>query len=40
MAANWEKYLERWTKAGLIEASTADRVRAYETDQEKARGLK
>jgi len=40
MAANWERYLERWTKAGLIETSTADRVRAYETDQEKARGLK
>jgi uncharacterized membrane protein len=40
MAANWERYLERWTKAGLIETSTADLVRAYETDQEKARGLK
>jgi uncharacterized membrane protein len=40
MAAHWERYLERWTKARLIEASTADRVRAYETAQEKARGLK
>jgi len=39
MAANWERYLERWTTAGLIEASTADLVRAYEKDQEKARGL-
>jgi uncharacterized membrane protein len=40
MAAHWERYLVRWTKAGLIEASTSDRVRAYETEQEKARGLK
>ena len=40
MAAHWERYLERWTKAGLIDSSAADLVRAYETDQEKARGLK
>jgi uncharacterized membrane protein len=40
MAANWERYLERWAKAGLIEAPTAERVRAYERDQDKARGLR
>jgi len=40
MAASWERYLERWTKAGLIDTSVVDRVRAYETEQEKARGLK
>jgi len=39
MAANWERHLERWTTAGLIEASTADLVRAYEKGQEKDRGL-
>lgn len=40
MAANWERYLERWAKAGLIESPTAERVRAYEQDQEKSRGLR
>lgn len=40
MAASWERYLERWTKAGLIETSVADRVRTYETEQERAHGLK
>lgn len=40
MAANWERYLERWTRAGLIEKSTANLVRAYETDQEKSQGLR
>ena len=40
MAANWERYLERWTRAGLIETSTAELVRAYETDRKKARGLR
>jgi uncharacterized membrane protein len=40
MAASWERYLERWTKAGLVEALTAERVRAYERDRQKAQGLK
>jgi hypothetical protein len=33
MAAHWERYLERWTSAGLIDASAAARVRAYEAGQ-------
>ena len=40
MAAHWERYLERWTTAGLIEPSTAERVRAYEAGQEKTQGLR
>ena len=40
MAARWERYLERWTTAGLIEPSTAERVRAYEAEQEKTQGLR
>lgn len=40
MSANWKRYLERWTRAGLIEKATADLVRAYESDQEKAQGLR
>ncbi|MDA8126833.1 MAG: DUF2157 domain-containing protein [Deltaproteobacteria bacterium] len=40
MAAKWEQYLERWTNAGLIDRSTAEQVRAYEQDQDKARGLR
>ncbi|HSE88968.1 MAG TPA: DUF2157 domain-containing protein [Candidatus Binatia bacterium] len=40
MAARWERYLERWTTAGLIEPSTAERLRAYEAEQEKTQGLR
>ena len=40
MAARWERYLERWTTAGLIEPSTAERVRIYEARQEKTQGLR
>ena len=40
MAARWERYLERWTTAGLIERSAAERVRAYEAEQEKTQGLR
>jgi uncharacterized membrane protein len=40
LAAYWERYLERWTRAGLIESSTADLIRAYEKEQEKAQGLR
>ena len=40
MAAHWERYLERWTTAGLIEPSTAERVRVYEAGQEKTQGLR
>jgi hypothetical protein len=40
LAARWERHLERWTTAGLIEPSTAERVRAYEAEQEKTQGLR
>jgi hypothetical protein len=40
LAARWERYLERWTTAGLIEPSMAERVRAYEAGQEKTQGLR
>ena len=40
MAARWERYLEIETSAGLIEPSTAERVRAYEAGQERTQGLR
>ena len=40
MAARWEGYLERWISGGLIDPSTAERIRAYEAEQEKALGLR
>jgi len=40
LAERWERYLERWSSGGLIDASTAERIRAYEAEQEKALGLR
>jgi len=40
LAARWERYLERWITGGVIDASTAERIRAYEAAQEKALGLR
>lgn len=40
LRARWESCLERWTNAGLIPASTAERILAYEAEQEKGRGLR
>lgn len=40
MPARWERYLERWTSARLIELSAAERIRAYEAEQERAQGLR
>lgn len=39
MAGRWESYLKQWVSEGLIEPSAAERIRAYETEQDKARGL-
>jgi uncharacterized membrane protein len=39
MAANWEQYLVKWTNAGLMEPSVADRIRNFEARQEKGRSL-
>lgn len=32
--ASWEEHLERWMRAGVVDAATAERVRAYESTQE------
>lgn len=40
MAARWERCLERWASAGLIEAHAAERIRAFEAEQEKALGMR
>jgi uncharacterized membrane protein len=33
MAGHWEKLLARWESAGLLDASAAERIRAYERDR-------
>ncbi|HET7208211.1 MAG TPA: DUF2157 domain-containing protein [Terriglobales bacterium] len=35
MSQGWESTLQRWTKAGLIDAITAERIRQFEASQEK-----
>ena len=40
MSARLEKYLDRWTGSGIIDRTTADRIRAFETQQEKAHGMR
>jgi hypothetical protein len=40
LAARWEGYLERWISGGLIDPATAERIRAYEAEQEKGLGLR
>ncbi|MBI3250200.1 MAG: DUF2157 domain-containing protein [Deltaproteobacteria bacterium] len=39
MPTDWERYLERWSSAGLVEPALAERIRAYEAGQAPARGL-
>ena len=36
----WEKLLERWSKAALIDTPTAERIRAYERESESSQGLR
>jgi uncharacterized membrane protein len=36
----WESHLRRWTAASLIDPATADRIRAYEAQQQRAGGLR
>ncbi len=36
----WERYLERWVAGGLIDATAAERIRAYEAAHQKALGLR
>ena len=40
MTGRWERYLERWMTAGLIDRNAAERIRAYEGGQEKGQGLR
>jgi len=37
---NWEKSLDRWMKAALIDVPTAERIRAYEREHESNQGLR
>lgn len=40
MAFRWERYLEKWIGAGLIDAATSERIRAFESSHEKDNGLR
>jgi uncharacterized membrane protein len=40
MAFRWERYLEKWTGAGLIDASAAERIRVFEASHENDHGLR
>src|SRR5271169_4324026 len=40
MAVQWESVLARWSGAGLIDAATAERIRAFEAEKEKTGGLR
>ncbi|MEW6220996.1 MAG: DUF2157 domain-containing protein [Thermodesulfobacteriota bacterium] len=40
MPARWQRYLDRWTNAGLIDPVTAERIRALEAREERAGGLR
>ena len=37
---NWEKSLHRWTKAGVLDLATAERIQSYEREQEGSHGLR
>ena len=39
MAADWEKYLQRWFDAGLVDVAAAENVRAFEARNAPAQGL-
>lgn len=40
MPSRWERYLDKWTSAGLIDAAAADRIRAFEASHEKGHSLR
>lgn len=40
MVFRWERYLEKWTGAGLIDSAAAERIRAFEAAHEKEHGLR
>jgi uncharacterized membrane protein len=40
VASRWERDLDRWTNASLIDPATAERIRAYQAGQDKHLGLR
>ncbi|HEX9596729.1 MAG TPA: DUF2157 domain-containing protein [Anaerolineales bacterium] len=40
LTTRWERYLERWLSEGVIDLFTAERIRVYEAQQERALGLR
>jgi uncharacterized membrane protein len=40
MPAGWQRDLERWEAAGLLDAGSAERIRAFEAQQEKSEGFR
>ena len=39
MTRDWEGILDRWTAAGLLDVDSANRIRAWESQQPRAKGL-
>jgi len=39
MTKDWEGHLDRWTAAGLLDADSASRIRAWESTRSRAQGL-
>jgi uncharacterized membrane protein len=39
MTQDWEGHLDRWTYAGLLDADSANRIRAWESVRTRSRGL-
>lgn len=39
MSRDWERHLDRWTNAALLDAESANRIRAWESAQTPAEGL-
>ncbi|UCE31297.1 MAG: DUF2157 domain-containing protein [Burkholderiales bacterium] len=40
MTERWERDLARWQAAGLVDAASVERIRAFESGQDRARGLR
>ena len=38
MPKNWQRSLQRWVEARLIDTATAERIQAFETDRERRGG--
>jgi uncharacterized membrane protein len=40
MPADWQSHLDRWLDADLLDADTAERIRAFESTQTRSQGLR